>query len=94
MVADLGDSGGPAGFIYGLLFVWAGTLATYASLGELASMLYPLKALDDLMLISSRAPTAGGQYHWVSMLALPHSQKILSYITGTLLANHPLTVLI
>ena len=36
--ADSGDSGGPAGFVYGFLFVWAGTLATYASLGELASM--------------------------------------------------------
>lgn len=36
--ADSGDSGGPAGLVYGFLFVWAGTLATYASLGELASM--------------------------------------------------------
>ena len=44
MDADINDSGGPAGFIYGFLFVWAGTLATYASLGELASMLYTPKA--------------------------------------------------
>ena len=50
-MADLGDSGGPAGFIYGFLFVWAGTLATYASLSELSSMLYPLRAFYDLALI-------------------------------------------
>ena len=50
ILADLGDSGGPAGFIYGFLFVWAGTLATYASLGELSSMLYPPRTLDDLVL--------------------------------------------
>ena len=31
-----------------------------------------------------RAPTAGGQYHWVAMLAPKSSQKILSYITGWL----------
>ncbi|CAF9940583.1 hypothetical protein IMSHALPRED_002086 [Imshaugia aleurites] len=30
------------------------------------------------------APTAGGQYHWVSVLAPPGSQKILSYMTGWL----------
>ena len=48
-------------------------------------MLYPLKAWYDLSLSFNRAPTAGGQYHWVSMLAPPWSQKILSYITGTLL---------
>jgi hypothetical protein len=29
-----------------------------------------------------RAPVAGGQYHWVSMLAPRSSYKILSYITG------------
>ena len=38
-----------------------------------------------LAYLSNRAPTAGGQYHWVSMLAPPGSQKILSYITGILL---------
>lgn len=30
------------------------------------------------------AATAGGQYHWVSMLAPPGSQEILSYMTGWL----------
>ena len=29
-----------------------------------------------------RAPTAGGQYHWVSMLAPQYCQKLFSYITG------------
>lgn len=33
---------------------------------------------------TGRAPTAGGQYHWVAMLAPRSSQKILSYITGWL----------
>lgn len=33
---------------------------------------------------SDRAPTAGGQYHWVAMLAPKSSQKVLSYITGWL----------
>jgi len=32
------QNGGPAGLIYGFLFCWAGTLATVASLAELASM--------------------------------------------------------
>ncbi|KAH8660815.1 amino acid transporter-like protein [Tricladium varicosporioides] len=61
-------NGGPAGLIYGFLFVWAGTLATFTSLAELVSI----------------APTSGGQYHWVSMLAPISCQKVLSYITGWL----------
>lgn len=31
---------------------------------------------------SFRAPTSGGQYHWVSEFAQPNSQRFLSYITG------------
>lgn len=31
-------SGGPAGLIYGFLFIWAGTICVFLSLGELASM--------------------------------------------------------
>ena len=38
-------NGGPAGDIWGFLFNWMGTLATFTTIGELASM----------------APTAGGQ---------------------------------
>lgn len=32
------QNGGPAGLIYGYLFCWIGTLATVASLAEMASM--------------------------------------------------------
>lgn len=28
------------------------------------------------------APTAGGQYHWVFLLAPPSHRRILSYVTG------------
>ncbi|KAI1409796.1 putative GABA permease [Hypoxylon sp. FL1857] len=59
-------NGGPAGVIWGYLIVWIGTLSTFAVLSELASM----------------APTAGGQYHWVAMLAPDSSRQFLSYITG------------
>ena len=38
-----------------------------------------------------RAPTAGGQYHWVAMLAPPSSKKFLCYITGTSKA-HEVTI--
>ncbi|PMD31943.1 amino acid transporter-like protein [Hyaloscypha variabilis F] len=62
------QNGGPAGLIYGYLFCWVGTLAAMASLAELASMM----------------PLAGGQYHWVSILAPPSTAKFLSYITGWL----------
>lgn len=34
-------------------------------------------------LSSARAPTSGGQYHWVAMLAPPSCRNFLSYITGT-----------
>ncbi|MCJ1393349.1 hypothetical protein MMC18_006222 [Xylographa bjoerkii] len=60
--------GGSAGLIYGFILVWIGSLAVFSPLSELVSM----------------APTAGGQYHWVSMLAPPTSQKFFSYITGWL----------
>ncbi|KAJ2992806.1 hypothetical protein NUW58_g2040 [Xylaria curta] len=59
-------NGGPAGVIWGYLIVWIGTISTFAVLSELASM----------------APTAGGQYHWVAMLAPQSSRKFLSFITG------------
>nr|POE85462.1 putative amino-acid permease c74.04 [Quercus suber] len=59
-------SGGPAGLVYQYLFAWAGTLAVFIAIGELSSMI----------------PTAGGQYHWVNVLAPPRAQKLLSYITG------------
>lgn len=36
--SDYSCSGGPAGVIYSFILVWAGNLATFASLAELASM--------------------------------------------------------
>lgn len=33
-----GSSGGPAGAVYGFIFVWAGVAATFVVLSELASM--------------------------------------------------------
>ncbi|KAL4816103.1 amino acid/polyamine transporter I [Aspergillus spinulosporus] len=61
-------NGGPAGAVYGFLFVWLGTACVFVVLSELASM----------------APTSGGQYHWVSMLAPRSCVKFLSYISGWL----------
>ncbi|KAM3074140.1 hypothetical protein ACMFMF_006162 [Clarireedia jacksonii] len=62
------QNGGPAGLVYGYIFCWIGTLATVASLAEMASMM----------------PLSGGQYHWVSILAPKSHAKFLSYITGWL----------
>lgn len=59
-------NGGPVTLIYGFIFCWIGALTTAASLAEMASM----------------APTSGGQYHWVFMLAPPKYSVFLSWITG------------
>jgi choline transport protein len=61
-------NGGPAGAIWGFLIILIGTLSTFATIGELASM----------------APVAGGQYHWVAMMAPASCRNFLSYITGTM----------
>lgn len=61
-------NGGSAGLIYGYLFVWFGTICVFTTMAEMASI----------------APTAGGQYHWVSMLAPASCRNFLSYITGWL----------
>ncbi|KAF2869233.1 amino acid/polyamine transporter I [Massariosphaeria phaeospora] len=62
------QNGGPAGVVYGYLVVWAGTISTFMVLCELVSM----------------APTSGGQYHWVAMLAPRSQRKVLSYVSGWL----------
>ncbi|KAJ5645398.1 hypothetical protein N7507_011409 [Penicillium longicatenatum] len=62
--------GGTAGLIWGFIGVSIGFTLVYASIAEMASM----------------APTAGGQYHWVSEFAPRRGQKFLSYITGWLSA--------
>ncbi|RAL59845.1 hypothetical protein DID88_000474 [Monilinia fructigena] len=61
-------NGGLAGSVYGYLIVWLGTLAAFSTMAELSSM----------------APTAGGQYHWVSILAPHNSRKFFSYMIGWL----------
>ncbi|PYH89694.1 GABA transporter [Aspergillus ellipticus CBS 707.79] len=63
------ENGGPAGTVYGFIVVWAGTISTLTTLSEMVSM----------------APTAGGQYHWVSMMSPKWCQKYLSYLTGWLI---------
>ncbi|KAI8630809.1 putative GABA permease [Xylariaceae sp. FL1651] len=62
------QNGGPSGIVYGFIVVWAGTLSVFATLSELVSM----------------APTSGGQYHWVSMLAPPSCRRFFGYLTGWL----------
>ncbi|KAJ5937266.1 hypothetical protein N7454_004921 [Penicillium verhagenii] len=62
--------GGTAGLIWGFIGVSIGFTLVYASIAEMASM----------------APTAGGQYHWVSEFAPRRGQKFLSYMTGWLSA--------
>ncbi|KAB8596090.1 hypothetical protein FH972_025799 [Carpinus fangiana] len=69
MIVNMGlalENGGPAGLLYGALITWLGTLCVFITMGELSSML----------------PTAGGQYHWASILAPGPSKQVLSYITG------------
>lgn len=80
-------SGGPAGLVYGFLVACVGTLSVFTTLGELASM-YVLRRFCCIFFEadkrpSARAPTSGGQYHWVAMLAPPSCRNFLSYITGT-----------
>ncbi|RSL51388.1 hypothetical protein CEP51_015219 [Fusarium floridanum] len=62
------SNGGAGGMIYGFIFVWIGNISVFSTLCELVSI----------------APTSGGQYHWVAMLAPRWCSKFLSYITGWL----------
>ena len=63
---DFRNSGGPAGLIYGFVIIWLGNFSVFVCIGELASAV----------------PTAGGQYHWVSLLAPRSNKKFFSYVTG------------
>ncbi|KJZ76459.1 hypothetical protein HIM_04188 [Hirsutella minnesotensis 3608] len=60
------QNGGPAALVYGFLIIFVGTVSVFATLSELVSM----------------APTSGGQYHWVSMLAPPAYRNACSYVLG------------
>lgn len=59
---------GPAGVIWAFLIGWVGVTSVYASVAELASI----------------APTAGGQYHWVAMMAPEWCANFLCYLTAWL----------
>ncbi|KAI9866914.1 MAG: hypothetical protein M1823_009143, partial [Watsoniomyces obsoletus] len=58
-------AGGSAGLFWSLCWSYTGQTFIVLSLAEMASM----------------APTAGGQYHWVSEFAPEKYQKILSYLS-------------
>ncbi|KAF2111168.1 amino acid permease-like protein [Lophiotrema nucula] len=62
------NNGGPAGLIYGFFLIWIGNLSVFFTIGEL----------------SSAIPTAGGQYHWVALLAPRSTRRFFSYMTGWL----------
>lgn len=61
-------NGGAAGAIWMYLVCCIGLFLSTTSLAEMASM----------------APSAGGQYHWISELAPAKAQKLLSYLVGWL----------
>lgn len=54
-----------------------------ASLAEMTSMHVILDlAYKNLTLTPARAPTSGGQYHWVSEFAPKKYQRLMSYVVG------------
>ncbi|KAL4963419.1 amino acid/polyamine transporter I [Aspergillus stella-maris] len=59
-------SGGPQALVYGLIISFVGSLATAASLAEMASMF----------------PTPGGQYHYIAYLAPVRMRIASSWIAG------------
>ncbi|KAK4542993.1 hypothetical protein LTR36_005991 [Oleoguttula mirabilis] len=61
-------AGGLSGLWYQFIWCYVGQTFVVLSLSEMASM----------------APTAGGQYHWVSEFAPKSAQKALSYASGWL----------
>lgn len=75
-------NGGLAGLFWSYVWTFLGFSLIIMSLAEMASM-YVAHAARWSMLIVRRAPTSGGQYHWVSEFAPPQYQKCLSYLTGT-----------
>ena len=78
-------NGGPVVLIYGLTLSWMGSLAVCASLAEMASM--QVKQTFPLFLTDSdciRAPTSGGQYHWVAQLAPRRFAVTFSWAAGTM----------
>ncbi|KAH7121473.1 amino acid/polyamine transporter I [Dactylonectria macrodidyma] len=62
------NNGGTAGVLYSFILIWVGNFSVFTTMCELVSM----------------APTSGGQYHWVAMMAPRSCAKFLSYLTGWL----------
>ncbi|PYI24193.1 choline transport protein [Aspergillus violaceofuscus CBS 115571] len=67
-VLKVSPRGGPAGLVYGYIAVWIGFISIFTAVGELASMI----------------PSAGGQYHWASILAPESSKRFISHVTGSI----------
>ncbi|KAI0416382.1 amino acid transporter [Xylaria grammica] len=59
---------GSGGVIWTFLISWVGITSVYTVIAELSSM----------------APTAGGQYHWVALMAPKSCRNFLSYLTAWL----------
>ena len=57
-------------------------MSVFGTMGELASMYLLAPQSFRPFTHISRVPTAGGQYHWVSILAPRSQRKFLSYIIG------------
>ncbi|KAI1409005.1 putative GABA transporter [Hypoxylon sp. FL1857] len=60
--------GGPAAVTWAFVIGWIGTISVTATMAELASA----------------APTAGGQYHWVAMIAPESCAAFLTYVVAWL----------
>jgi len=71
-------AGGSAGLFWSLVWSYSGQTFIVLSLAEMSSM----------------APTAGGQYHWVSEFAPEQYQRILSYLSGEPVARPSQSLLI
>ena len=78
-------NGGPVVLIYGLTLSWLGSLAVGASLAEMAEMqVNQIPSPPPTNSDWSRAPTSGGQYHWVAQFAPKRFAVTFSWAAGML----------
>ncbi|KAL8866154.1 MAG: hypothetical protein Q9174_006465 [Haloplaca sp. 1 TL-2023] len=77
-------SGGPAGLIYGFIFVWIGTLCAFTTLGELASMLESCAGMSIAEKISGWLNVIGWQALFASGAYL-----CATIIQGLIVLNYP-----
>lgn len=76
-------NGGLAGLVWMFIVAAVGMGTVVLSLAEMASMFLPISVINVSKCTDRpRAPTSGGQYHWVSEFAPPGVQKFLSFLTG------------